>query len=508
MMLFDQARPATPENVSWLRRTVRRELIGLRLQSELIDDLQLVISELATNAIAHAEVSPSQIGIQIDLIGASLRVEINDDGSPFTDFDEAWEQASRKDVVASHCSGLGLALSHALLHNVSYVPGGKSVGGGKSEPNRLVGWRPLQRLRPAVLIVDDDSTLLRVYASVLKGRYRIFTATSVKAALSIARSETIDLILSDYHLGDELGTTLLSTLERDAERLPVPIIMLSSDRDIATRQSADGYGIEMFLAKPVWPRELRQAVEQVMTRSRKRLAGIFRYFGANVERLACQPCEADLKRLRIEIRAASACAGGGDFVLHLSNQERDRFVLVDVMGHGLKAKAGAIALAAILRSIHAMLPAGTGPAEFLTKLSHVMWRDSALSEVIATLAVVDRHADGMIELSCAGHPSPAIIGPAGATVIEAGGALAGIEENAQYPLISLRLNAGERLVLVTDGVEPKFLAGGGVLPKGLVDCIAANTDEPLSAVANAASDWAHSVFGPSPPDDWTIMLIE
>ena len=502
MKLFDQSLPATMENVSWLRRTVRRELIGLNLQAELINDLQLVVAELATNAIAHAPVAPNQVGIRIDLIGASLRLEVTDDGSPFTGFKAGWDQAARKDVAASHSSGLGLALSHAVLRDVSYTQGGNGA------PNRLVGWRPLQRTRPAVLIVDDDTTLLRVFASVLKGRYRIFTATSVAAAFGIAETETIDLILADYHLGDELGTTLLSRLERDAERLPVPIIMLSSDRDLAARQSADGFGIEMFLTKPIAPRELRQAVEHVMTRSHKRLAGIFRYFGANVERLACQPPEADLKRLGVACRTAAASAGGGDFVLHLTHPGRDRLVLVDVMGHGLKAKAGAIAFATILRALHSMLPPETGPGQFLTKLSSVMRRDRALSEVIATLVVADRHGDGTLELSCAAHPAPVVIGAGGARVIDAAGALVGIEEDAHYPAQRFLLEMGERLVLVTDGVEPKFLAGGGQLPQGLVDCLVANRHAPLAQTADAAAAWAHTAHGPSPPDDWTIMLIE
>ena len=502
MKLFDETRPATPEDVSWLRRSVRRELIGLKLQPELINDVQLVVAELATNALVHAGVPPKQIGIHIDLIGASMRIEISDDGSPFTEFNAVWDKAARQDVVASHCSGLGLALSYALLHNVSYT------AGENGEPNRMTGWRPLQRIRPAILIVDDDSTVLRVYAAVLKARYRIFTAASVGAAVSIAGTETIDLILSDYHLGDELGTTLLSLLERDAERLPVPIIMLSSDRDLSARQSADGYGIEMFLTKPVAPRELRQAVEQVMTRSRKRLASIFRYFGANVERLALRPPEADLARLRIASRSAVACAGGGDFVLHLSSPGRERIVLVDVMGHGLKAKAGAIAFAALLRAIHAMLPLGTGPGLFLTTLSNVMRRDGALSEVIATLVVADRHPDGTLEISCAAHPSPVVIGADGVTILEASGALVGIEKDAQYPVKRLRLAQGERLVLVTDGVEPKFLAGGGNLPPGLVACLMSKRAAPLSDAADAAADWAATVYGPSPPDDWTIMVME
>ena len=63
MKLFDHRLPATRENVSWLRKAVRRELIGLKLRQDLINDLQLVIAELATNAVVHAERPPGMIGL-------------------------------------------------------------------------------------------------------------------------------------------------------------------------------------------------------------------------------------------------------------------------------------------------------------------------------------------------------------------------------------------------------------------------------------------------------------
>ncbi|MEQ1696017.1 MAG: SpoIIE family protein phosphatase [Hyphomicrobiaceae bacterium] len=500
--LFDQTLPATVENVSWLRRAIKREFVGLRVHIDLMNDVLLAIAELATNAVVHAAVPPSQIGIRIDLIGASLRIEIFDDGGPFTDFKPKWDLAARKDIVASGFNGLGLALANALLRDVTYEPG---TDGGF---NRFTGWRPLQRSRPTILIVDDDETLLRLYTSVLKRRYRILCATSVALALGLARTETVDLILSDYHLGDEVGTSLLSALERDAERLPVPVIMLSADRSVKNRQSADGFGIEMFLIKPIAPIELRDAVERVMTRSRKRLTGMFRYFGANVERLASKPDEAGLNRFGVAHRYAAANAGGGDFLLHLvTDTGQNRFVLADVMGHGLKAKAGAIAYAAMLRSVHAMLPAGADPGLFLTKLSNIACRDAALSEVIATLVVVDQCADGVLEIASAAHPAPVVIGPGTAQVIDGSGPLIGLIENAAYPVARVRLNEGERLVLVTDGVEPKYLAGGGTLPADLVSCMQTASGETVTAAGDAAERWALAVHGPSPLDDWTIMLI-
>lgn len=502
MKLFHETRPATVEDVAWLRKTIRRELRNLRIQADLVDDIQLAIAELATNAVVHAARPPSTITIRIDLVGASLRIEIADDGAPFADFTEKWDAASRKDFVASGTSGLGLALAHASLRAVSYTPG----GGG--QPNRFLGWRPLQRQRPTILIVDDDPTLLRLYSALLKGPYRILAAQSVETALAIAQGATVDLILSDYHLGEELGIQLLSELQRDAQRLPVPVIMLSSDRNIAARASADGFGIEMFLYKPVKPKELRTAVERAMVRSSRRLTGLFRYFAASVERLLAEPAPADRERMGIDWRTAAATAGGGDFVLHLPCRERDRIVLVDVMGHGLKAKAGAIAFASLLRAVNGMLGPDAGPGTFLGRLSGVLKRDPALCEVFATLAVVDRLADGSLAISSAAHPAPMLVSASGVSALDINGPLIGLLDDTDYPEQHVTLASGERLLLATDGIEPKFLAGGGALPDGLVQRLLASHALPLSAALDSAAEWVWASHGPSPRDDWTLMLLE
>lgn len=501
MKLFDQQRPATVEDVAWLRKAIRRELRNLRMQPDLIDDVQLAIAELATNAVVHAARPPSMIAIRLDLIGASLRIEISDDGAPFAHFADKWDAASRKDFVASGTSGLGLALAYAALRSVTYTAGENGA------PNRFIGWRPLQRQRPTILVVDDDATLLRLYTAVLKGRYRVLAAQSVETALAIAQSATVDLILSDYHLGEQVGIQLLKELERDSGRLPVPVIMLSSDPNVTTRVSADAFGIEMFLDKPVKPAQLVSAVERAMVRSSRRLASLFRYFAANVDRLFAQPGDDELRQIGVEWRAAAATAGGGDFVLHLKQPGRDRIVLVDVMGHGLKAKAGAISFASLVRATHGMLEPDAGPGQLLDRLSGVLLRDPALCEVFATLAVVDRLDDGSLEISSAAHPPAMLVDATGVRALDIGGPLIGLSP-APYPSQRVRLSAGERLLLVTDGIEPCFLAGGGDLPAELVECLKSGLALAMPQAADAAAQWAWTTHGPSPRDDWTLMLLD
>lgn len=499
MRLYEERRAATLEDVSHLRRALGRELHNLRVPFDIANDVLLAVAEMLTNTVAHGQPSPTMIGLSVDLVGAALRIEMVDDGGAFDDFNALWKAAALKDVVASGTSGLGLALTNAALRNVTYEAG---------PPNRLAGWRALRRRRPAVLILEDDPTLLRLYGMILKSRYRVFSATSIDQALQIAAASTVDLVLSDYHVGEELGTGLLQELARDAGRLPVPVVMMSSDRNVAARTTADGFGVELFLQKPVAPKQLEAAVEQALTRSSRRLASLFRYFGASVEQLLAAPDRDELQRLGVCWRQASATAGGGDFVLHLAAPGRDRLVLADVMGHGLHAKAGAIAYAATMRALFAASDADAGPAAYLDRLSDVLRRDAALSETIVTVVVCDRLADGAVEIACAGHPSPVLITPDGATPIDVCGPLLGLFDKPGYRCERVEAGSGRRLVLVSDGIEPQQLAGGGALPDGLVTRLRDAAAGPVEAALDAAESWAQATHGPSPQDDWTIMLLE
>jgi CheY-like chemotaxis protein/anti-sigma regulatory factor (Ser/Thr protein kinase) len=497
MNIFDVKRPATLENVSWLRNAMRRELENLRMVSGLVDDLQLVVAEIATNVVVHALTPPQSMGLKIDLHGFALRIEISDDGSPIEDFAALWSAAGQKELVANDTHGLGLALVNGILQNVTYVAG---------PPNRLVGWRALASMRPAILIVEDDPTLLKLYSLFLKERYTLHLASSIEEAVAITSTQAIDLILSDYHIGADVGTNLLKELERDAERLPVPVIMMTGDRELDKRQQLDTFGIERFLQKPLSPAALRSAVERTLLAANRRLAGMFRYFGAGVDCLLTPPSQLQLKNSGIAHRFGNATSGGGDFLLHFRTREYDRVVLTDVMGHGLKAKAAAIAFAAAMRVVQVMAPGG--PGDYLAALSKVLRRDTALSDLLATVIVVDRLRDGSVEIASAAHPAPFLVTPQGVRSLEVSGPILGLLVAPEYVPLRFTPLPGERIALVTDGIEPMWIAGGGGLPESLVACLKKGCGASLGDAIAAAEQWALTTLGPRPDDDWTIMLLE
>ena len=101
MKIFDEKRDATLQNVSWLRSAMRRALEGLHISEDLVNDIQLAISELMTNIVVHSSAPPQFLRLSIEISGTSLRIEIEDDASPFEAFQTMWSAAARKELVAT-----------------------------------------------------------------------------------------------------------------------------------------------------------------------------------------------------------------------------------------------------------------------------------------------------------------------------------------------------------------------------------------------------------------------
>jgi CheY-like chemotaxis protein len=119
-----------------------------------------------------------------------------------------------------------------------------------------------QRARPLeILLVEDHYDTARVLKRLLDGSgYHVRTADSVNAALAVAASEPVDLLVSDLGLPDGTGFDLMRQL---LARRPLKGIALSgfgTDQDIERSREA---GFACHLTKPVDFRRLEEAIEQV-----------------------------------------------------------------------------------------------------------------------------------------------------------------------------------------------------------------------------------------------------
>ncbi|MBE7480946.1 MAG: EAL domain-containing response regulator [Polyangiaceae bacterium] len=120
-----------------------------------------------------------------------------------------------------------------------------------------------KKISGTVLIVDDDETLLRSLARLLRLRgYEPKTATSAAAAIELVQTERFDVVLSDIAMPGMDGIELLRNI-RDTD-LVVPVILITGAPAVSTAVDAVEYGAFRYLTKPVENDDLVATVEKAV----------------------------------------------------------------------------------------------------------------------------------------------------------------------------------------------------------------------------------------------------
>lgn len=346
MLIYHETKIGSLREASRLRKELSRRLADLRLPDSVVCPLLLGVSEILGNILKHSEPLPSFIGVRVDLLGSQLRLEITDDGGSFFDFVERVSNAGSTGHPELLETGRGLGLIGESLERASYDAG--SV-------NRSVGWKSIVSKKPMVLIVEDDETLLDIYAHFLRDLL-VVKARCCDEAVAIIRELDVSVIVADLHLRDGLATNLLQAVEVELDA-SVPIILISGTEDVAGPQDALERGVEIYLAKPVSGHQLRAAIEIVIARSARRSAHLARCFARKLDGLLISDLTPFACGHDIIMSRSSAGVGGGDLVFEHRLPGRRRIVLLDVMGHGVSAKAWSIAYAALCRGLCHAQPA-------------------------------------------------------------------------------------------------------------------------------------------------------
>jgi len=496
MNVFDATAEATLEGARRLRQMLQRELTNTRISADIASDFCLAVNEAITNAVLHGRPAPSGISVRVAIHGKMLDFEIIDDGGPFHEFDQRHKAVEANSRMEAQEGGLGLPLIQQLVSEIAYEPG---------PPNVLRGRRKLYRARPALLLVEDSETLLRLYAGFLGPRFRVKTARTVASARATLLSEPIDIVVTDFHLGNDKAVDLLNAMRDDQLDRPIPTVLMTQDRETQTEDAVLEAGVEQFLLKPITAAALNRAVDLALSSHQKRLSHFFAYLGRDAQTLLSPRLPEQLDGYRCRVLHGTALWGGGDFTLNLPAQGFQRVILGDAMGHGLPAKATALTYAAMLRTIDTLGARNAG--QFLDQLSAAVGHRHFPPGMIATIIVADLFGDGRVAVASAGHLPPAILGETGCRIGRHGGPVPGFDEQARYEVEALRLAPGERLVLVTDGLDPEGMAQGD-FPAALAERLAALRHAPLDDLCNDLAGYVGEALGAAPSDDWTAIVIE
>ena len=112
-----------------------------------------------------------------------------------------------------------------------------------------------QRVKPRVLLVDDNRVTLALMSSSLEELgCKVLSAKNGHEALEILHSEkSIDIVVTDLGMPVMDGLELLRLLRESEKLMDLPVILLSGDADEATMKKATEHKHCRYLVKPVLP---------------------------------------------------------------------------------------------------------------------------------------------------------------------------------------------------------------------------------------------------------------
>jgi len=119
-----------------------------------------------------------------------------------------------------------------------------------------------------LLLVDADPRSLRVLeVSLRKAGYSVSTCGDVDGALELIGLSEPDMVISDTRLPGKDGLSLVRELRSRSETAKLPVMFLSSDPSVETKVKSLELGIEDYLTKPLYMREILTRVNLIMERS-------------------------------------------------------------------------------------------------------------------------------------------------------------------------------------------------------------------------------------------------
>lgn len=355
-----------------------------------------------------------------------------------------------------------------------------------------------------VLVVDDSRAQRRILSTFLRRwNYEVLEAGSGDEALALCQTTKIDLIVSDWMMPGMNGLEFCQRFRELSRDHYGYFILLTSKSEKGEVAHGLDIGADDFLTKPVASSELRARIragerilqmEHQLTEKNRLVSEAFTEISSLYEALDRDLMEArqlqqslvrerfrDFGSAKVSLLLKPSGHVGGDLVGFVPISE-DQVCLysIDVSGHGVASAMMTARLASYLSGSSpeqniALTRDSEGnvqarpPSEVAFRFNQLIMEEME-TELYFTLVL--GHANlktGKIVLTQCGHPHPAHQKADGSVEFTGDGGLPiGLIANAEWEDHHVQLEAGDRLLLVSDGITECANTDGELLDeKGL-----------------------------------------
>jgi two-component system, chemotaxis family, chemotaxis protein CheY len=116
-----------------------------------------------------------------------------------------------------------------------------------------------------ILSVDDSASIRQMISFTLKGAgYLVLEAADGQEAFERAKTNTVDLVLTDQNMPHMDGLTLVKSLRALARYRAVPILILTTESSDSMKAQGKAAGATGWIVKPFDPQRLLEVVGKVL----------------------------------------------------------------------------------------------------------------------------------------------------------------------------------------------------------------------------------------------------
>ena len=322
-----------------------------------------------------------------------------------------------------------------------------------------------------ILVVDDEPDLQMLMLQKFRHKIKskeyefLFAENGIEALESIESNSDVSLILSDINMPRMDGLTLLNELQ-NLNRADLKTIMVSAYGDMENIRTAMNRGAYDFVTKPIDFKDMETTIEKTLreidriykSRDLEEQLEALNYdldMAARIQQKILHqefPVFPDDTRFDIYANMIAAKHVGGDFYDFFKfDDDHIAFFIGDVAGKGMPA---AIYMAVCRTMLKAIGSEVEDPAECLFKVNNMLIPESEASTFVTVFYGILNIKTGLLRYCNGGHNLPYLLTKDGEvkTLVDVGGLLLGMFENAPYEMGSIQLSPGDTVISFTDGV--------------------------------------------------------
>ena len=317
---------------------------------------------------------------------------------------------------------------------------------------------------PKILLVDDDPTLTKLFSHNLKKEnYDCEVASSAVEAITLAKSTKPDIIVSDIMMPNIDGFTFRRMVLDDLQLKTIPFVFLTSKNNEQDILNAYDLEITDYVLKTTGPKVVVAKISAILNNLGKERQKIVTELSSAVDnmRIKMVPDKSPQFVDFVINQWHQPYQGipGGDFIDYFQLDDNNlAIVLGDVMGKKWGAWYFTFAYAGLIRSALRMVienEKNYAPSYILQQVNKSVYKDSKISEVFTTLSIVILNKEeSSLKYSGAGD-LPLIYKSANASLtrrVSARGLLLGFSEDGNFQDVSLQVNKGDSIFMLTDGI--------------------------------------------------------